>query len=544
MTMRIITTFILVIIVPVTLMAYWEENGNLVSGCDRTYKHDNQRICPDGMGNFIVVWSGRSDQNEGTYAQKIDSNGNILWSEGGIALATGYGDPTYPDVMATSSGGCIITWCDSKIGFWDIFAQRLNSNGEKLWGTEGVVVYEGPGVQNKPKIASDGLGGAIIVWWCNNNGIGGIWSQRIDSNGLIKWENDRVKVALVRCYGGFDIASDRHGGVIVEFVGGNYMYGARVDSLGNRLWGDYGVLVSNDKNFYPEVVTDIYGDAIFASYDERQAVIEVKKVNLDGSFPWPASVCAYDGAKNDYSLAPDMAGGVIVSFQAGSRLVYSRRVDSSGNIKWLSTICDNSNEKGGVQLIESNGSFISAWHEKRNDCAYCENDYDIFAQKVDVFGTTEWETNGIEVCQYAIKEQLNPMICSDGFGGAIVTWKDKRNVAEIYANRVYSNGSVPTDIGNSGNPTSVQLYQNYPNPFNPHTTICYELTKSSHVSLEIYNANGQLIKKLVNKYQHAGRKRAIWYGSNENEEAVASGVYFYRIIAGDFIKTKKMILIR
>lgn len=81
--------------------------------------------------------------------------------------------------------------------------------------------------------------------------------------------------------------------------------------------------------------------------------------------------------------------------------------------------------------------------------------------------------------------------------------------------------------------------QNFPNPFNPSTTIRYELTKGSTVSLKIFNALGQLIATLVDAHKEAGYYQAQWSASN-----VPSGIYFYRLQTGGFLETKKMILLR
>ncbi|MEO8167948.1 MAG: T9SS type A sorting domain-containing protein, partial [bacterium] len=88
-------------------------------------------------------------------------------------------------------------------------------------------------------------------------------------------------------------------------------------------------------------------------------------------------------------------------------------------------------------------------------------------------------------------------------------------------------------------PAIFMLYQNYPNPFNPATNISYDLPKTSFVSLKIFNMIGQEVATLVNGVQEAGFKSVTFDAS-----ALASGVYLYRIVAGSFIQTKKMILMK
>ena len=88
------------------------------------------------------------------------------------------------------------------------------------------------------------------------------------------------------------------------------------------------------------------------------------------------------------------------------------------------------------------------------------------------------------------------------------------------------------------------LSQNYPNPFNPQTMIEYSLTTVSHVILNIYNLRGQAIKTLVNELQGTGMQTATWKGENDQGQKVSSGVYIYQIKVGDFITSKKMLLIK
>ncbi len=93
-------------------------------------------------------------------------------------------------------------------------------------------------------------------------------------------------------------------------------------------------------------------------------------------------------------------------------------------------------------------------------------------------------------------------------------------------------------------PKAFSLAQNYPNPFNPATTIHFELPKQARVRLNIYNIQGQLVRTLVNGQSAAGRYHVIWDGSNDRGQTVSSGIYIYRIQAGDFVKTRKMMLLK
>jgi len=117
----------------------------------------------------------------------------------------------------------------------------------------------------------------------------------------------------------------------------------------------------------------------------------------------------------------------------------------------------------------------------------------------------------------------------------------------------YKDGYVliqcPNDVAegeenNSTLPQSYQLSQNYPNPFNPITEISFALPQESEVSLIIYNIKGQVVNRLVDERLEAGRYKVSWEGKDSSGNRVASGIYFYRLKAGSYSETKKMIMVK
>ena len=96
-----------------------------------------------------------------------------------------------------------------------------------------------------------------------------------------------------------------------------------------------------------------------------------------------------------------------------------------------------------------------------------------------------------------------------------------------------------TGIADNNHITNYILNQNYPNPFNPSTRISFSLPIASRVNLEVYNEIGQKVKMLVNEFKSAGN-----YSYDFNAENFASGVYYYRLSAGNFSEIKKMILLK
>jgi hypothetical protein len=101
----------------------------------------------------------------------------------------------------------------------------------------------------------------------------------------------------------------------------------------------------------------------------------------------------------------------------------------------------------------------------------------------------------------------------------------------------------PTGVGGS-TPKHYSLEQNYPNPFNPQTTIRYTLPERSDVELAVFGVDGKLIRVLESGARPAGIHDATWDGRDTSGRAVASGVYFYRLKAGSFVQTKKMVLMK
>ncbi len=136
-------------------------------------------------------------------------------------------------------------------------------------------------------------------------------------------------------------------------------------------------------------------------------------------------------------------------------------------------------------------------------------------------------------------------------------WEYKESVVDIDKNLLTAidvTGFSVWGMTNSKNAVDVEednvmpkgyaLHQNRPNPFNPSTTIEYQLPETGHVELTIYNALGRRIVTLVDGPQTAGYKSVRWNGTDRSGAQAASGVYFYRLRAGSFVESKKMILLR
>jgi hypothetical protein len=139
-------------------------------------------------------------------------------------------------------------------------------------------------------------------------------------------------------------------------------------------------------------------------------------------------------------------------------------------------------------------------------------------------------------------------VVMSGFGyGAI---RDDR--AQVPYDRIAHLHTILQWLGNVIDaPTAAQsptfdnsLSQNYPNPFNPATTIRYSTRARSRVTIRIYNVAGQLVRTLVDRVHNPGPRAVEWDGRSDAGRAVSSGVYFYRLNAGDFTETRKMVVLK
>ncbi|MCD4731960.1 MAG: SMP-30/gluconolactonase/LRE family protein, partial [Bacteroidales bacterium] len=143
-----------------------------------------------------------------------------------------------------------------------------------------------------------------------------------------------------------------------------------------------------------------------------------------------------------------------------------------------------------------------------------------------------------------------PVLFSSGHLDPADIYYDKAN--NILAIPCFSSNSVdfiqlpPQSIENEKNslPAKFELYQNYPNPFNPLTTIEYFIPEYSKVDLRIYNSLGQEVKTLVHSFQIAGNKSVVWNGTNNLNQSVSAGVYYYRIQVCNEIQCMKMLYLK
>ena len=173
--------------------------------------------------------------------------------------------------------------------------------------------------------------------------------------------------------------------------------------------------------------------------------------------------------------------------------------------------------------------------------------------KATINGRPVWQLH--EISAQTGHAAQNSLDLNFGFGQAqivdslIIQWPSGGNdmfvnVAVNQVLNVTESASTAVDENADAMPRSFELAQNHPNPFNPSTTINYALPQQVAVKLEIFDLMGRRVRKLVNQTQPAGRYAIAWDGRNEQGQQAASGVYFYRLRAGEFVQTKKLTLVK
>jgi len=205
-------------------------------------------MIPDGAGGTngaIIAWEDHRSSTH-IYAQHITSGGiNAQWGGNANGVALGLTQEGQPAIASDGAGGAIVTWSDlrNEPTYGDIYARRVNSSGVPQWAADGVPVCLASSLQQSPTIVADGANGAIISWMDYRGGLD-IYSQRLNASGTRLWTTnpDANGVALSTATGEQRnpvIIGDGSGGVIVALqdgrngAGNNDIYAQRVTSSGS-----------------------------------------------------------------------------------------------------------------------------------------------------------------------------------------------------------------------------------------------------------------------------------------------------------------------
>jgi len=448
-------TFIMLAVGSPSPRAQWIENGAAV--CVEYNTQEFSVACSDGAGGAILIWRDYRNINFDIYAQRVDPSGNDLWAAGGIAVCTNSASQPTHVITPDGEGGVIIAWADYRNGNYDIYAQRLDSEGVPFWTTDGVPVVTQGSSQNYPEIVTDWDQGAIIAWSDMREGTSEIFIQRINGSGSPLWTADGINVVTTLSdKTGHDLASDGLGGVYIVWADNRYadwhIYSMRISSSGFRQWtsGGYGMCTMSDTQFDPVAVSDGYGGVIAAWEDRRSGMnydIYAQRVNASGSVLWTphgTPVCTESHSQYDPMLIADGEAGALIAWHdsragTGNIDIYAQRIDHAETPLWTTDGINASHSPEHVTYIEmisdDAGGAIFSWQAYRYSASY-----GVLAQRIDSNGSLLWGFNG-ELVSDAIGEQMDASLTTDGQNGAIIAWSDTRTQHyDIYAQRIERNG--------------------------------------------------------------------------------------------------------
>jgi hypothetical protein len=557
--------------------AAWVPDGTPLSVA--ASNQQDPMIVPDDAGGAIVVWRDfRNGATSDVYAQRVDATGTPQWTANGTAICVEANNQEWPAIVSDGAGGAIIAWQDARF-FWDhIYVQRVDASGVPQWGTNGVILCAAAYSQTLPIIASDGAGGAIVAWRDYRSGTNyDIYVQRVNAAGAPQWTADGIPI----CTASGDqltttpthspsIVSDGAAGAIVTWF--DYrsaalhsniydadIYAQRVNASGALQWTTDGVEVCTaaGDQAYPAIVTDGAGGAILTWWDKRSGDTDVyaQRLSALGAPQWTDQGAVVCSAANDQffnSMIPDGSGGAMIAWndrraqpnQANIFDVYAQRVSASGIAQWTAdgvAITVAANSQINPQLVsDDNGGAIVTWYDNRSG-----TNNDIYAQRVDANGASQWTADGVAVC-LAVKNQFSPTIVSDGSGGAIVAWYDRRSGTndDIYVQHLNAAGNaITTAVPASGTP-ALFVGQLYPNPFSTSATLDIEAPAASKVAINIYDVAGRAVRTIQAPDTGAGLRSVLLDGRDAQGRLLANGVYFCRVRANGASITRKIVIAR
>jgi len=574
-------SFLILVLLPLSAYAQWQENGvpvSVVTGDER-----DAEIISDGAGGSIIVWQTYYSYRDSpdVYAQRLDGEGYLLWPAGGIPVCTAPEGQYKPQIVSDGAGGAIIAWTDFRNGNADIYVQRIDPDGDPVWEVDGIAVctalntfpwstYSRISMVERP-------GGAILAWYDDRSGENNIYAQRIDLSGVLLWTPGGIAVCTETGGQAYVLAvPDDAGGTIVLWIdwrsGERDLYAQCIAADSTLLWTPGGVPVCTavgDKRKH-DAIPDGSGGMICVWEDQRGSDIDLysQMIRGDGLPAWTQDgipVCVETNDQLDPRLSTDDHGGAFYTWADRrdalwfEHAIYAQHISTEGDSLWVTD---------GILLRESGTNWDNCIPEIAQDCfggaiiswftgeplpgslpttpstSTAEDIEAIFVQRVAGDGTVWWQEGGVALCDHpGYTAPRGQRILPDGTGGAVVAWYNIFALAGIYAQRVNGTGYSPPTDARTPKP-SLRLLQNFPNPFNPSTTICFDLPEAMHVNLGIYRVTGELVATLVDEQMTEGRSEIEWTARDKKGHTLASGIYFYRLVADKTTVTRKMVLLR
>lgn len=283
----------------------WRSEGVIIAS------GEDPQIISDENGGAIVTWTGWGGGLATTRVQRISSGGQKLWDPNGIAVSSTGTQRRYPVIARDESGGAIVAWKQFTGSEYDLYAQRIDANGSILWTGGGVPVSTAPGNDDSYQIISDGFGGVIVAW--KNTAI---YAQRMGADGSALWTTNGELLAS----GGTSpaIVPDSAGGAIVAWRNAN-IYAQRLNSSGGQLWSAGGLVINTSADFGPYITSDGSGGLIATWVDNRGGAQDIyaQLVDSGGNPVWTSNgiaICTATNSQQGVSILNNSTNGAIATW--------------------------------------------------------------------------------------------------------------------------------------------------------------------------------------------------------------------------------------
>jgi len=503
----------------------------------------NPTICTDGNGGGFVTWiDDRPPYSLGALlAQHFDENGDPLWVED---LFIGDGQPPKHNLFPDGEGGFILHLGGIS---WET-AIRYDGSGEMLWLTENIC-YNG-------KMAPGESG----YWYTGHSGYNNVYAQRIDLLGNLYWppfypgfgaamfEREGWSLSSHRA---FAYAEGEFAGIFHLNPTGDpveHLFVQSLDTLGNKLLGDYGVLLAQDTNpfSYLTIQPGVSGytavfdiDSAASSADNVYAKHVTPYGTLGGPFP---IIPTLTPSLTSIQIPP--AGG---SFTFDVALADS---DSVGGLfdAWIDVILPTGSSLDLILRSQLNmppdGELNRSDMTQYVPAAAPTGNY-TYSLKAGYYPNSIWSSDSFEFEKVDTSSQL-PVHSQTQAAGTLPSNSGRVDIWLLSGffddSPSWHHAKIQSPIPNSG---SLELAVS-PNPFNPITTISFELQVASYVELSVYDISG---RDVGTAGRHKTDPYAGIYGAGHHSitfdgSDLPSGVYFVRLEAGETVQTKKMVLVK
>jgi hypothetical protein len=557
----------------------WTADG--VTICTAGQPQGNPQIIADGSGGAIIAWQDFRSGNYDVYTQRVNASGVVQWTADGVGLCILGFDQSAPFLASDGAGGAIVTWLDARSGYYAIYARRIDAAGTPQWTTNGVLISSMPGFLYDARIIPDDQGGAIITWHDYDN----IYAQHVDNDGNSLWQDNGIIISGATGFQSLPalVPNGAGGGIIawsdtrdanndiyagsIEFSGQIYEPSPDIASV-DDIPADQGGFVYLSWNASRDEV--LHGDWVSHYTVWRAIAPAAALLMLEGG------TAVLTGLED---VRPGTPGDAIRIERLDGTLYYWQLIETL-NLYYqdtyglpVATLYDSTSAGIGYhhfQVVAHTNDPMVFWASDPDsgysvdNLAPCPPTALAGAQEHSPEGLRlTWNPNiEIDLDNYNVYRgtiesfvpgpgNLLSSPCDTFYFDGGWTW-DSGYWYKVSAFDIHGNESPFAVLGPDGvtgddgpdTPSVNFLAQNYPNPFNPVTTIAFGLREPEHVSLRVYDAAGRLVRVLIDGRREAGVYQETWDGRGETGIAAASGIYFYHLVAGDFVQTKKMVFLK